>query len=110
MGDRSQIVVRQTASQTDNLIIFYGHWSGTDNITAAKNVLERTGRIGDSYLTAQLFYEFTRLANYTGELGFGLWTGHIDSIDEEDNPAVFVDIDTGRITYKGQQMAVNNQS
>jgi len=106
MGNRSNIVIRETASQKEGLIILYGHWSGEDNLTAAKNVLATTNRIGDSYLTAQLFYEFTRLANYAGDLGFGLWVGTLDDIDEDDNPAVIVDIDTGLITYQGETLKI----
>jgi hypothetical protein len=103
MGDRSNIVIRETASQTDNLVIFYGQWSGEENLTAVKNVLEKTDRIGDSaYLSAQIFFEFTRLGNYDGGLGYGLWVGDMESIDETDNPAVIVDADTGAITYKGE--------
>jgi hypothetical protein len=103
MGDRSNIVIRETASQKDNFVILYGHWAGDDNLTAVRNVLEKTDRIGDStYLTAQIFYEFTRLGNYDGGLGFGLWVGDMESIDEADNPAVIVDSDTGAIIYKGE--------
>jgi hypothetical protein len=103
MGDRSNIVIRETSRQTENLVILYGHWAGDDNLTAVKNVLERTNRIGDiTYLTAQIFFEFTRLGGYDGGLGFGLFVGTLDDIDETDNPAVIVDADTGAITYKGE--------
>jgi hypothetical protein len=103
MGDRSNIVIRETASQTDNLVILYGHWAGDENLTAVRNVLEKTDRIGDSiYLTAQIFHEFTQVGNYDGGLGYGLWVGDMESIDETDNPAVIVDCDTGAITYKGE--------
>jgi hypothetical protein len=101
MGNRSQIVIRETATQTDNFIILYSHWGGDDNITAVENVLKRTNRIGDSaYLSAQIFYEFTKLGNYDGGLGYGLWVGGWESVDQTDNPAVIVDADTGAITYK----------
>jgi hypothetical protein len=103
MGDRSNIVIRETASQKDNLVILYGHWAGDSNLTAVINVLEKTDRIGDStYLTAQIFHEFTQLGNYDGGLGYGLWVGDMDTIDETDNPAVIVDADNGAITYKGE--------
>jgi hypothetical protein len=102
MGDRSQIVIRETATQKENLVIMYGHYSGRDNLTAVKNVLATTDRIGDPYLTAQIFHEFTRLGGYQGHLGFGLWVGDLDDIDESDNHAVIVDIDTGLMTYKGE--------
>lgn len=101
MGDRSQIVIRETATQTENLIVMYGHYAGRGNLTAVKNVLATTDRIGDPYLTAQIFHEFTRLGGYQGNLGFGLWVGDLEDIDESDNPAVIVDIDTGLITYEG---------
>jgi hypothetical protein len=102
MGDRAQIVIRETATQKENLVIMYGHYAGGDNLKAVENVLATTDRIGDPYLTAQIFYEFTRLGNYQGNLGFALWVGDLDDIDESDNCAVIVDIDTGLVTYKGQ--------
>jgi hypothetical protein len=103
MGNRSNIIIRETATQTDNMVILYSHWGGEDNLSAVKNVLRRTDRIGDSaYLSAQIFYEFTQLGAYDGGLGYGLWVGNLDSIDETDNPAVIVDADTGLMTYQGE--------
>ena len=100
MGNRSNIVIRETATQTDNFLILYSHWGGDDNIRAVENVIRKTDRIGDSaYLAAQIFYEFTQLGNYDGGLGYGLWVGGFSSVDETDNPAVIVDADTGAITY-----------
>ena len=102
MGDRSNIVIRETASQTDNLVILYGHWAGDENLNAVINVMAKTNRIGDpAYLTAQLFYEFTRLGKYDGGLGFGIFVGTLDDIDESDNLAVIVDADTGLVSYGG---------
>lgn len=104
MGNRSNIVIRETATQTDNFIILYSHWGGDDNITAIENVMRKTDRIGDSaYLTAQIFHEFTTLGNYDGGLGYGIWVGGLGSVDETDNPAVIVDADTGAITYTRTQ-------
>lgn len=100
MGNRSLVVVKAKAFATP--ITFYGHWSGEDNITAVRNVLQRTGRIGDSsYLAAQIFYEFAKLGNYDGELSFGIdtFTGGDDFW--MDNPTVFVDADTGEYSVEG---------
>jgi hypothetical protein len=110
MGDRSNIVIRETASQTDNLVILYGHWAGDDNLTAVETVLKRTDRIGDStYLTAQIFHEFiTQSGREYDGLGFGLWVGDMESIDEDDNPAVIIDCDTGAITYRGETYTVKD--
>jgi hypothetical protein len=108
MGNRSNIVIRETASQTDNLVILYGHWAGDDNLTAIETVLKRTDRIGcHSYLTAQIFHEFMTQSgrDYDG-LGFGLFVGSLDDIDEDDNPAAIVDADTGAITYRGETYKV----
>ena len=103
MGNRSNIVIRETETQTDNFLILYSHWGGDDNLIAVENVLKRTDRIGDSaYLSAQIFYEFTKLGNYDGGLGYGMWVGGWESVDETDNPAVIVDADTGQITHKAQ--------
>ena len=107
MGDRSYIQI--TSKDFKTPISLYGHWSGTDNLEAVKNVLARTGRIGDpSYLTAQIFYEFAKLGNYDGEYSFG-----IDAFGAEpDKPAfmsfsnnnwtIYVNADTGEYTYKGE--------
>ena len=101
MGDRSLIVVKAKAFSTP--ITFYGHWSGEDNITAVRNVLRRTGRIGDSsYLAAQIFYEFAKLGNYDGELSFGIDTfGSKEDDVWMDNPTVYVDADTGEYVVEG---------
>ena len=99
MGHRSNIVIRETETQTDNFIILYSHWGGDDNLNAVENVLRRTDRIGDSaYLSAQIFWEFTQLGNYDGNLGYGIFVGDWGQVDETDNPAVIVDADTGMIT------------
>jgi hypothetical protein len=102
MGDRSLIVVKAKAFPTP--ITFYGHWSGEDNVTAVRNVLRRTGRIGDvSYLTAQIFYEFAKLGNYDGELSFGIETSEYSASEDlwMDNPTIIVDADTGEYTLEG---------
>ena len=72
MGNRSAIIIESERFITP--ITLYGHWSGSDNLTAVANVLGRTDRIGDpSYLTAQLFYEFAvGLGKYDGNLSFGI--------------------------------------
>ena len=100
MGDRSLIVIE--SEQFETPISLYGHWSGTDNITAVQNVLARTGRVGDpSYLTAQLFWEFAKLGNYDGELSFGIDTFGLPSDTAWlDNDAVFVNADTGETKDK----------
>ncbi len=95
MGDRSLIVIESEQFATP--ITLYGHWSGTDNLTAVQNVLARTGRVGDpSYLTAQMFWEFARLGNYDGELSFGIDTfGLPDATAWVDNETIFVNAETG---------------
>lgn len=104
MGNRSNIVIRETETQQDNFLILYSHWGGDDNITAVENVLRKTDRVGDiAYLSAQIFYEFTQLGNYDGGLGYGVFVGGWESVDESDNPAVIVDADTGKITATRQQ-------
>lgn len=110
MGNRSNIVIRQTASQTENLVILYGHWAGDDNLTAIETVLRRTDRIGDSaYLTAQIFHQFiTQSGHMYDGLGFGVFVGSLDDIDEDDNPAAIVDADTGAITYRGETYTVKD--
>jgi hypothetical protein len=101
MGDRSYIQVDSIRFQTP--VIFYGHWSGTDNLTAVQNVLARTARIGDpSYLAAQIFYEFaTALGSYDGSLSFGIETGYLTDSVFSDNPSVLVNADTGEYSIDG---------
>lgn len=95
MGNRAYIQVESKYSETP--IIIYGHWSGEDNLTAVRNVLGRTDRIGDAgYLTAQIFYEFAvALGNYEGELSFGIESGHLAGAEWADVPNVYVNADTG---------------
>lgn len=100
MGDRSFIQVSSRDFLTP--IMFYGHWSGDTNLQAVRNVLERSGRIGDpSYLSAQIFYEFAKLGEYDGELSFGIDSFGNNPESVADNPTVFVDADSGEYTYRG---------
>ena len=103
MGDRSFIQI--DSERFELPIVLYGHWSGSDNVEAVQNVLARTTRVGDpSYLTAQLFYEFARLGDYDGELSFGIDTGEVGTEAWVDNPTVYVNADTGEVTYNGEPM------
>ena len=99
MGDRSQIVV--SSAQFDSPIVFYGHWSGEDNLAAVRNVLARTDRVGDpSYLTAQVFYEFAvNLGRYDGDLSFGISAQKNPEDSWMDNVTVYLNADTGVVTY-----------
>jgi hypothetical protein len=101
MGNRAYIQVDSQSFQTP--IIFYGHWSGEDNLTAVKNVLARTARIGDpSYLTAELFYGFAiELGSYDGSLSFGIESGHLTGSEWGDVPSVLVNADTGEYSIDG---------
>lgn len=101
MGSRAFIQI--DSEQFDLPVLLYGHYSGDDNLTAVRNVLGRTGRIGDpSYLTAQLFFEFALvLGQYDGELSFGISTGVLSEFAWQDVPAVYVNADTGEYRYEG---------
>jgi hypothetical protein len=101
VGNRSAIVVEAKDFKTP--VTLYGHWSGEDNVEAVRNVLARTGRIGDvSYLTAQIFYEFAKLGGYDGELSFGIDTFGAESIDAlMDNATIYVNADTGEYRLNG---------
>lgn len=98
MGERSWI---QIESKTAEVVSLYGHWSGENNLYAVRNVMARTGRIGDpSYLTAQLFHEFATVwGSYDGHLGFGIHGGEAPAVD--DYLTVYVNADTGAVTYDG---------
>jgi hypothetical protein len=97
MGERSWI---QIESKTGEVVSLYGHWSGEDNLYAVRNVMARTGRLHMSYLIAQLFYEFAMVwGNYDGHTGFGIFGDRAPDGDEY--PTVFVDADTGKVTYDG---------
>lgn len=101
MGNRAYIEI--TSQRFPEPVVFYGHWSGDDNITAVKNVLENTARIGDpSYLAAQIFYEFAiKLGNYDGGLSFGIETGSLTGTEWINVPSVSVNADTGVYTIDG---------
>lgn len=101
MGNRAFIQVESKEFLAP--IIFYGHWSGDENLDAVRNVLARSTRIGDaSYLAAQIFQEFANtLGAYDGELGFGIASGEISDA-WTDAPTVYVDADTGAYTVDGE--------
>ena len=102
MGDRSSIII--SSERFDSPITLYGHWSGVDNFTAVQSVLERTDRVGDPmYLTAQIFHEFSKLGNYDGNLSFGIGAFSDTTTVWDDNPAVYVNADTGEITYSSRE-------
>lgn len=99
MGNRAYIQI--DSERLQDSILFYGHWSGDDNLIAVRSVLTRTDRIGDAtYLAAQIFYEFTQLARYDGVLGFGIDVGTL-ATDFGDVPTVYVNADTGVYKYQG---------
>ena len=101
MGDRASIIIE--SESFEGAISLYGHYAGTTNALAVATVLERTDRVGDpSYLTAQVFYEYAvSLNDYKGNLGFGIgaYTNADDTTD--DNPAVYLNADTGEVRYDG---------
>jgi len=111
MGNRAVIAIQQDETDGDNFVLLYGHYSGGDNLNAVLNTLRRTDRIGDpAYLTAQIFYEFAKMGDYNGELGFGIYQGNRNAIDETDNPAVFVNPYNGVITYQGETLNKNHNA
>jgi hypothetical protein len=94
MGNR--VIIQVQSEQFLTPINLYGHWAGEQGLTAVRNVLARTGRVGDpSYLTAQLFYEFARLGSYDGELSFGIDAFGSDIGDTNDNDNIYVNADDG---------------
>ncbi len=101
MGNRAYIQIESQRFEVP--IVIYGHWSGEDNVEAVRNVLSRTGRIGDpSYLVAQIFYEFAiTLGQYDGELSFGIEPGHLFGGEWADVPNVYVNADTGEYNHNG---------
>lgn len=100
MGNRAYIQV--DSARLSESVLLYGHWSGEDNLVAVRNVLARTDRVGDpTYLTAQLFWEFTRLANYDGDLGFGIDVGCMENDVYGDVDTVYVNADRGTYVYAG---------
>lgn len=99
MGDRAYITITTGASELDTISL-YGHWAGNTNVDAVRNVLQRTDRIGDiSYLTAQIFHEWTTMHDYDGTLSFGIFAG---DCGEDENPTVYVNADNGEYTIKGE--------
>lgn len=106
MGDRSLIVVSNNTDET--LLIMYGHWSGSDNLQAVHNVMAKTNRIGDNYIVAELFHEFSvNLGGYagTGSGSFGMWADTAKTFVEGwvDSPTVYVNADTGDYTCDDEE-------
>lgn len=101
MGNRAFIQI--DSERFELPILLYGHWSGEDNLTAVRNVLGRTDRVGQpDYLTAQIFYEFAiALGQYDGALSFGISPGVLGSGDWQDVEPVYVNADTGEYRYGG---------
>jgi hypothetical protein len=95
MGNRAFIQIDSNLFEMP--IVFYGHWSGSENLEAVRNVLSRTDRIGDpSYLSAQIFHEFSvGLRDYDGGLGFGISVGVVGSGEWADTDTIYVNADTG---------------
>jgi hypothetical protein len=109
MGNRSLIVVENNTDDTQ--ITIYGHWSGTENLTAVRNVLSTTGRVGDCYLVAELFYEFAvALGGFSG-VGygsFGIWAGKRgDDEGWTDAPTIYVNQDTGEYRYEDEVVTLD---
>jgi hypothetical protein len=100
MGDRSRIIVKSESFA--NPIHLYGHWAGTDNLSAVATVLSKTDRVGDpSYLTAQLFYDFAVFQNsYDGNLGFGISVVNDDNGEYDDNSPIIIFADNGDVAYQ----------
>lgn len=101
MGNRAYIQIE--SQRLERPVLLYGHWSGTDNVQAVRNVLgSPTARIGDAqYLTAGLFWEFAKLGSYDGSLGFGIDVGDLTDSFWVDSPSVFVNADSGQYLYDG---------
>jgi hypothetical protein len=50
------------------------------------------------------------MGDYNGELGFGIYQGTKNAIDETDNPAVFVNPYNGVITYQGETLTKHHNA
>jgi len=105
MGNRSEIIV-QSDSFASNLV-FYGHWSGTDNLLAVARVLQRTDRVGDpSYLAAQVYFEFAvNLGQTDGNLSFGIRASDGTEWVMCDEPPVYLNADTGEVVYQDMTLS-----
>jgi hypothetical protein len=101
MGDRSVI----TVVSKHNTVSLYGHWAGTTNLEAVRNVLGSSDvRIGDpSTLIAHLFYEFAvNIGNYNGGTGYAIAEGSMP-FEWLDNPTVIVNADNGEYCLEGEE-------
>lgn len=109
MGNRSVIIIE--SKQFVSPITFYGHWSGNDNVRAVENVLGRTDRVGDpSYLTAQLFHEFSTMGGYDGKLSFGIDAFGYDVDRERDNAPIYLNADTGKTSSEPYRICESAES
>lgn len=94
MGNR--VTVSLESQEHEAPINIYAHWAGDDIYSIVQQALENSDRIGDaSYLSAQVIHAVFTNLGYNGRTSFGIWTGS-DVPLEDDNPTMFVDLDTGK--------------
>lgn len=87
MGDRGNIVVRQSDSPSDD-VWFYTHWSGSEIKETVQSALARQQRWDDPpYLARIIFCELVK-GNEADEAGFGIST----RLQDNEHPILFVDI------------------
>lgn len=87
MGDRGNIVVRQSAGTNKSDVWFYGHWNGYRLEESVRESLARKARWNDpSYLARIIFNDFQKDDRW--ETGFGIST----VLQDNEYPIVIVDI------------------
>lgn len=94
MGNR--VTVSISSQEHESPINIYAHWAGDEVYQVVTDTLASSDRIGDaSYLSAQIAHAIFTEFGYDGKLGFGIWTGEVTDLGDDNDP-MFVDADTGQ--------------
>jgi len=108
MGNR--VTVSISSQEHESPINIYAHWAGDEIYPIVQDVLGNSHRIGDaSYLSAQIIHGIFTQLGYDGELGFGVWTGEVYDLGDDNDP-MFVDADTGKWRIGNGSMDWQNAS
>jgi len=97
MGDRANVVIKETYQEKTNYVFLYTHWRGYSLPHLVQAALQRRCRWSDgAYLTRIIFDGMTD-GEQGGELGFGIWP----SICDNEHKLIVVDPEELRIGFTG---------
>lgn len=106
MGDRGNLVVRQSGQQIDD-IWMYTHWRGSELTEVAKSAIkEGNGRLNDAmYFTRIAFCRLIGEGDFMGETGYGIST----AIGDNSHPIVVIDLPNKQVIEVQESALVNGR-